>query len=159
MHKEIIVRSKVRILISILFAVVIALYLERIIDIVRYNNNKGFTTTDLGLIVITSIVIIYEVLSINLKYKYSLIADKLIVNRSLFKKEKNLISIKTSDILYVGNKKDMPKSLKGKRIGRYSCNMMQHGEKVCIFKYDNKLYKFNFNPSEKLIKKINIYNK
>lgn len=159
MHKEVIVRSKIRILISILLVIVIALYLERFIDIARFNNNGGFTTTDLGLVLLTSIVVFYELLSVNLKYKYSIIADKLIVNRSLFRKEKNLVSIRTSDILYVGKKKDMPKSIKGKSIGSYSCNVVQQGEKVCIFKQGEELYKFNFNPSDRLVNKLNICHK
>lgn len=155
MHKEVIVRSKIRILISILIVVVVALYLERIIDIFRFNNNIGFTTTDIGLWAITTVILIYELLTVNLKYKYSIIADKLIVNRRIFKKEKNLISIKINDILYVGDGKDMPKELKGKYIGKYTCNMIQYGDKICVFKNGDNLYKFKFDASDRLVGKLN----
>lgn len=90
-----------------------------------------------------------------ISYKYSLIANKLIINRLYRNKQINLISLKVDNIIYFGEKGNLPVEYKQVHIqNRYCCNLINKHTSVCIFKDENELKGFYFDASTKLKNKI-----
>lgn len=96
---------------------------------------------------------VYELF--NISYKYTVIADKIIINSINSKEEKNLEGIRRSDILYIGDKSSIPrKYLFTLRTKKYICNRVGVKSYYCICKNGDGIQKIKFQPSEKFVSKI-----
>ncbi|MGL5150411.1 MAG: hypothetical protein ACRC7N_07570 [Clostridium sp.] len=151
MYKEIIARNRAFSIVLMVLMVVIALYLEQAIDFTIYEKKQIRSPYDYVLMVITGLFVSYELFTFKVKYKYSYIANKLIVNRRIFSNEKNLVSIRKEDVVYIGKNRNAPKEIKANYLGKYTFDFNAH---ICIFNKGDKYYKFKFSPSEKLVKKL-----
>lgn len=155
MHKEVVVKKRAPVIYTVLFSITILLYLSEAIERTKYNEQLLGYLVDSILLIIAVYLTIREVRSCYISYKYSVIADKLIINSMTNKSEKNLESIKMSNILYIGNKANMPKEYHGVfRNKNYTCNRMGNKNFYCIYKYKDDIRKIKFQPSEVFIDKI-----
>lgn len=155
MHKEVVEKKKVPVIYTVLFSITILLYLSEAVERTKYNDQLLGYVVDFGLLTIAVYLTIREVRSCSVSYKYSVIADKLIINSITSKREKNLESIKMSNILYIGNKANMPKEYHSMfRNKSYSCNRVGEKNFYCVYKSNNSIRKIKFQPSEKFIDKI-----
>lgn len=155
MHKEIVVKKRVPVIYTVLFSITILLYLSEAVERTKYNEHILGYLLDAILLLIAVYLTVMEVRSCSISYKYSVIADKLIINSIKSKKEKNLESIKISNILYIGDKENMPKEYtKMFRHRSYSCNMLGEKKYYCIYKKNNDIRKIKFQPSQRFIDKI-----
>lgn len=159
MHKEVVERKRTHVIVLTLLLITCVLYLVEGIQALRIENLFVLKVAEYILLSFTIIFIILEYLSCKVSYKYSLIADKLIVNRIYHGNETNLESIKLSNIVYLGKKKDLPKEYKIKCTARYTCDLFGFDAIYCVYKKDGKLNIFNFEPSEDLIRRITKYRK
>lgn len=155
MHREIVAKKKIPAITMILFLITAILYIAEGIERSKFNNNIIGHALNFILIVITLILISIEIKSCSVSYKYSIIADKLIINLVSTKEVKTLKSIKMSDILYIGKKNNMPKEyLLYKKAKTYLCNRINGKYYYCVYKNGDKIEKIKFQPSEKFINRI-----
>lgn len=160
MHKEIINKKRVPIIYMALVSITIILYILKFIEKLKLNNSIIGQGAIIVLCVLAFFMAIAEIQSCRKSYKYSLIADELIINSVINRKENNLESIRTSDILYIGCRADMPKQYKNIfKSKHYSCNLFGAKSYYCVYKKDNDIKKLKFQPSDKLINKLSIFNK
>lgn len=159
MHREVITKRKVPVITVGVLSLTIILYINEYISMVNTLNYSTKRTMFCGLILLSVIVIIRLLSSCNVSYKYSLIGDKLIINKIKSASDKNVESIKLKDIVYIGKKKDLPKAYKGVKLKKYICNKLQGDEVVCVYNVNNEYSKFIFQPSSSLREKINNMNK
>ena len=141
MHKEIVVRRKMHVIVLALLVITVMLYVQQALKLISFDNNK-------------TPIIVRECISCNVSYKYALIANKFIINKTFSKGEKTLVSVKISDIVYIGKKNDKLKKYNAKLIGNYTFNRLITNQCCCIYRINGDYYKFYFKPSDYFIRRI-----
>lgn len=160
MHREIITKRKVPVIILSLLFITVVLYIAEAIEKSKYNNNTVGSIINILLLTFTIIILLREFISCKMSYKHAIIGDKLIINRINFRKEENLESIKISDIIYIGTKSGIPKEyLVAEKCKSYLCDRLEKKSYYCIYKHNNKINKIKFQPSDLFIEKVNKYAK
>ncbi|GAB6168908.1 hypothetical protein JCM1393_13680 [Clostridium carnis] len=155
MHREIIAKRKVPVIVITLTVLTIFLYISEAIERSNLNRHILGRIFNWTLVVLTLALIFREIRSCRQSYKHAIIADKLIINRITSREEKNLESIKISDILYIGKRVDIPKKYAAiRRCKSYLCNRIGDDVYYCIYNNDNKVKKIKFQPSDLFIKRI-----
>lgn len=155
MHREIVAKKRVPVITMILFSITAILYLAEAIERSKYNKHIIGYIFNATLVVITVALVAKEIRSCFVSYKYAVIADKLIINLIVNKEEKNLESIRMSDVVYIGEKSNIPKEYQFTiKCKKYLCNRIGAKSYYCIYKNGNKFEKIKFQPSDKFIGKI-----
>lgn len=155
MHREIVAKKKVPAITMILLSITAILYMAEGVERSKFSNNIIGHAINFILITISIILIFIEIRSCLVSYKYSIIADKLIINLVSNKEIKTLKSIKMSDILYIGKKANMPKEyLLYKKAKSYLCNRVNGKYYYCVYKNGDRIEKIKFQPSDKFINRI-----
>lgn len=155
MHREIVEKKRIPVIIMILFSITVILYLDEAIERSKYNQHISGHIFNILLIIIAVVLIIKQIRSCFVSYKYVVIADKLIINLIKNKEEKNLESIRLSNILFIGEKANMPKEYHTmKRAKHYLCNRIGAKSYYCVYKSGDKIKKIKFQPSDKFISRI-----
>lgn len=106
------------------------------------------------IIVSTVFLILFEIMRCKITYKYFIIANKLIINKLFLEKEKTVESINISDIVYIGEKSDIPKEYNTKFTGSHLFKLISGKAYCCIYKTNSRYYKFNFAPSDELLRRL-----
>lgn len=154
-HREIVAKKRVPVITMILFSITVILYLSEAVERSKYNQHIIGYIFNGVLVVAALILIVIEVKSCFVSYKYAVIADKLIINLISKREEKNLKSIRMSDVIYIGEKADMPKEYQFvKKSKKYLCNRIGAKSYYCVYKNGDKIEKIKFQPSDKFINKI-----
>lgn len=154
MHKEIIERRKAPVIALVLLIITIMLYLHEGLKFVHFDSHNTIKICNIALVVITIYIIFKEVISCGTAYKHAVIANKLIINKISKRQEKNLSSIKISDIVYLGKRNEQPKKYDAKHIGNYTFDKFSMTAYCCVYKVEDSYYKFYFKPSECFINKV-----
>lgn len=154
MHKEIVARKKMPVIVLVLLVITFMLYAQQGLKFINFHSNKTLTICKIALAALAILIIIREFISCKISYKYALIANKLIVNKIFSKGEKNLASIKISDIIYIGKKNGQPKKYDAKVIGNYTFDKLRTDQYCCVYKVKENYYKFYFQPSDCFIKRV-----
>ena len=148
MHREIVVRKKAPVIAISLVIITCMLYIHEGLKFIKFESINTLKLCNI-------LILLREILSCSISYKYAVIADKLIVNKIFRSNERNLASVKISDIEYIGPKSYAPKGIKCKSVGSFVCNLFGKSTCTCIYKRDNQYYRFSFEPSSKFICRIN----
>lgn len=155
MHREVVVKKRIPVIVMILFSITIILYIIEAIERSKYNQHAIGYIFNISLLIISVMIIVKEIRSCFVSYKYAVIADKIIINLIKNKEEKNLESIRMSDVLFIGEKSHMPKEYQAsKRTRRYLCNRIGSKSYYCVYKNGDKIHRIRFQPSDKFISKI-----
>lgn len=155
MHREIVAKKRIPVIAIILFSITAILYIAKAVERSKYNQHIIGYAFNGALMVVALSLIAKEVKSCFVSYKYAIIADKLIINLINSKEEKNLESIRISDVLFIGEKSEMPKEYQfSKRAKRYLCNRIGAKSYYCVYKSGDKVEKIKFQPSDKFISKV-----
>lgn len=157
MYKEIISRKKIPLIVIALLLVTIMLYIHEMISVIGdYDVNK-IHMFNIILLTVTILLIAIELRLSIISYKYSLIAGKLIINKIVGSNEKNLVSLKVNNILYIGDRTNIPQEYKDVTIKRsFCCSFLRKNRSICIFKQDEDVQAFYFSPSKCLKNKIEL---
>ncbi|AOR22360.1 hypothetical protein [Clostridium taeniosporum] len=158
MHKEVVIKKKAPVIAVVLLIITAMLYLYQGISILGIKNAMFVKFYNITITFLTLSIIFFEIIKCKISYKYLIIANKLIINKIFNNNEKNLESINLDDIVYIGKENYIPKEYTIKNKGNYSCGTINKNKYCCVYKRENVYYKFTFNPSEKLIKRLNINN-
>ncbi|ACD22941.1 hypothetical protein FDE76_06580 [Clostridium botulinum] len=156
MHKEVVIRKKAPVIAIVLLIITAMLYLYQGISILGIKNIRLVRFYNISIVFLTLSIIFFEIMKCRISYKYSIIANKLIINKIFHNNEKNLESINLADIVYLGKSNYIAKEYIVKNKGNYSCGIINKKKFCCIYKRENVYYKFSFNPSDKLIRRLNL---
>lgn len=158
MHKEIKEGKKTVALIISLLTITVALYIYQFSKMTFGKNMIRDVGLEAILVIITLIILIKETRKCKIAYKYCVISDKLIINKICNKVEENVESIKIKDIIYIGERANVPKKYNKCRCSRHYIRKFDKSKKLlCIYKKENKIYKFVFEPSDTLVSRIKNY--
>lgn len=163
MHREVVHGRKIPAIMISLLAITIALYAIEIAEIMVGKTFQVYKIIEVILLLMIVFVLFKEFKRCSLSYKYSIIADKLIINKLNCKGDNILESIRMQDIVFIGKKVEIPKKLsKLKSHGSYLSSIITSKKCYCVYKKNGQLIKFSFEPSERLLKrvydKVNIIN-
>ena len=155
MHKEIKEGKKTVAIIISLLTITIALYIYQFSKMTFGKNITKELGIEIILIILTLIVLIKETKKCNMAYKYCVISDKLIINKINSKVEENVESLKIRDIIYIGDKANVPKEYSKCKCSRHYIRKFDKNKKfLCIYRKHGKIYKFIFEPSYTLVARI-----
>lgn len=154
MHKEIVVRRKMHAIMLALLVVTVMLYVQQGLKFIDFHNNKIRIMCKIILSATATLIIIKQYISCNVSYKYALIANKFIINKTFSKGEKTLVSVKISDIVYIGKRNNGIKKYNAKLIGNYTFSRLITNQCCCIYKINETYYKFYFKPSDYFVRRI-----
>lgn len=163
MHREVVHGRKIPAIMISLLAITIALYAIEIAEIMVGKTFQVYRVIEVVLLLMIVFVLFKEFKRCSLSYKYSIIADKLIINKLNCKGDNILESIRMQDIVFIGKRVEIPKKLsKIKSHGSYLSTITTSKKCYCVYKKNGQLIKFSFEPSERLLKrvydKVNIIN-
>lgn len=156
MHKEVVTRRKVIAIVMSVLCITLALYIYEGIKLLNIPNEilNNFLNFVLAIFVLCMLGVEYR--SCKISYKYSLIADKFIINQIEREQEKNVESVKISNIVYIGTKEEMPRNYSRVKLTKNCiCDGIIEKRYVCVYKKNEQLCKINFQPSEYLVERIN----
>ncbi|MBU3196893.1 hypothetical protein [Clostridium algidicarnis] len=164
MYKEVVTRRKTPFIAAMLLGLVIMIVISNIVEQIKISNYEiGFITNPV-LFVITAMVIILELIKCRVKYKYSIIANQLIIHRLKNNNQSVVENVKIEDIVFIGKTKDIKgcinknikKTLNSISAKRYVCSMSMFNQYCCIYKYGDKYKRFYFEPSIQFLNKIKV---
>lgn len=155
MHKEIKRGKKTVAIIISLLTITVALYIHQFSKMTFGKNITEEIGLEAILVVLTLIVLIKETKKCKIAYKYCVISDKLIINKISSKVEENVESLKIKDIIYIGEKSNVPKEYSKCKCSRHYIRKFDKNKKfLCIYRKQGKIYKFIFEPSDTLVARI-----
>ncbi len=155
MHREIVVKKRIPVITMLLFFITAILYIIEAIERSKYNQHIIGYTFNVVLILIGVLLVAKEIRSCFVSYKYAVISDKHIINLISNRVEKNLESIRMSDVLFIGEKSELPKEYHNtKRTKHYLCNKIGAKSYYCVYKNGDRIQKIRFQPSDKFVSRI-----
>ena len=155
MHKEIKRGKKTVAIIISLLTITVALYIHQFSKMTFGKNITEEMGLEVILVVLTLIVLIKETKKCKMAYKYCVISDKLIINKINSKVEENVESLKIKDIIYIGEKSNVPKEYSKCKCSRHYIRKFDKNKMfLCIYRKQGKIYKFIFEPSDALVARI-----
>ena len=155
MHREVVMKKRTPVIAMLLIFITAILYIVEGFERSKYSKHIMGDAFYIIVMFFTILLIIKQIRSCFISYKYAIIADKLIINLIINREEKNLESIRMSDVLFIGYKSDMPKEYKSnKKLKSYLCNRIGTRSYYCVYKSNNEIKKIKFQPSDKFINRI-----
>jgi hypothetical protein len=160
LHRELIGRKIATTLILSIVMLCVMIFLSNLIGDIRVRTYKIQKITDPIIALITITFFILETIKCRIKYKYSIIADKLMIHKVSSNVETILEKIRLTDIVYIGqnNKNKAKKKINIFSSKSYICSKISRKTYCCIYKLGEGYKKVYFQPSEELINKINRFN-
>lgn len=164
MYKEVVTRRKTPFMAAMLLGLVMMIVISNIVEQIKVSNYEIGSITNPVFFVITTIVITLQLIKCKVKYKYSIIANQLIIHRLKNDKQSVVENIRIEDIVFIGKTKDIKSSI-NKNIKkavnsisskRYVCSMSMFNQYCCIYRYGDKYKRFYFEPSREFIKRIQV---
>ena len=157
MHKEFVVKNRSHSIITIMLVITFMLYAFDVIEIVK-RTNKNLAYSSYFIVAIATVLFIAkQYLICRTCYKYSIIANKLIINKIFRNSEENMSSISIKDIVYIGRRNKVPKEYKTRSEGKYSFYSIRFNTDCCVYNKNGSLAMFDFKPSEKFIARLKKY--
>ncbi|MBS5823446.1 MAG: hypothetical protein KID00_06230 [Clostridium argentinense] len=151
MYKEIICRKKLSVLLFLFMVILIFIllsdFINSFIGSMRIVCNTFFLFLTIGFC-------IFEAYKCSIKYKYSIIADQLIIHRIRGDVQFLVEDIKIKDIEYVGQCSQGSKFFRLISPKKYICSIFKLNKYCCVYKMNGKISKFYFEPSDELVQKL-----
>lgn len=154
MHREVITRRRDTTIIASIIFLSLMIALARIIGELRINRFKIELISDPIFIAITLFILYIETIKCKTSYKYSVIANQLMIHKVKTRNQEILENIKIDNIVFFGRDKENKNKYKINNKKRYICNLFNCNTYCCIYKRNEGYGKFYFQPSRELIKKL-----
>lgn len=156
MYKEIVIRRRTPVVVGVFIILAIMICIANIVEQVQVANYKiGFITNPL-ICFVTSYIIGFEVLKCKVCYRYSIIADQLIIHRLKDREQSVVENIKLKDIVFIGSPLQLKEKIITASSKKYICSLFRLNKYCCVYKEGDKFRKFYFQPSRNLISKLNM---
>jgi hypothetical protein len=154
MYKEEIMRKRLPVILEMFALLVLTIFISDLIEKIRVANRSIGIITNPVLIIFMGIMLILSIVRCSEKYRYSIIADQLIVHRIIKGEQIVVENIKLKDIKYIGRASRLKEKLDIKYTKRHGCSIFAYRRFCCIYKDGNSMNKFYFGPSENFISKV-----
>lgn len=154
MYKEIIFRKRLPVVLTFFFAIILILYMIKIAEIFKLVPGNMGRVLDLASLVMVISFGYYEFEKCRIKYKYSIIADQLIIHKIKGEEQKLLEDIKIKNIQYIGPSSKLQGKGKHCKTKKYICSILNFNKNCCIYDDGTKELKIYFEPSAELIEKV-----
>ncbi|QGU93819.1 hypothetical protein GOM49_00600 [Clostridium bovifaecis] len=159
MYKETVVRRKVPSIFIIVILLAVSIVVSDIIINIQVGEYKvgGYLTILLACIIF--LLIIMQINKCSVKYKYSIIADELIIYKLKGSRQEVMESIKIKDIEDIIKVDKITSRFRTILCKKYSCLNITNNLYACMYNNGHMRGKFYFEPSCKLIDKLDILKK
>jgi hypothetical protein len=148
MYKEEFTRKRLPVILELVALLTVTVFISDLLEkIIVADRSIGFVTNPL-LVILVVVMIILSIEICKEKYRYSIIADQLIVHRIMKGEQFVVENIKLSDIKYLGREANLKDKLNDIKAKRHGCSLFSINSFCCIYKKGSKVNKFYFSPSE-----------
>jgi hypothetical protein len=154
MHKEVVVKRRLPVILMLSILVVLMTYAAEFMEDLRVGPHTLGRTSTIFLAVVMLGIIFHQYIQCKIRYKYSIIADELIVHRIKGSTVKVVEAVKIEDIYFIGKKNDLKENIRIRKSKKYMCSVFNSEQFCCVYKAGDKFRKFYFEPSNQLINKV-----
>ena len=156
MHKEIVQRKKIPVVILLFIILITFICLSDILSKISIGdiNTKIFVTMFFNILMITLCYI--EFLKCKVKYKYSIVADQFIIHKMKGEEITIVEDIKLKNIEFIGKYSNCNGDIHISSSKKYICSTFIGSKFCCVYKVGDKFQKFYFEPSDGLMNKIRL---
>lgn len=155
MYKEIVETKKApRIVGGLLLVSLMIVVANGVADIRFFQYRIGYLTDPL-LKIVACMIMAIEFIKCKVRYRYSIIADQLIIHKLKDNRQYTAENIKLQNIIFVGKMSDLNKKLNIISSKNYVCSVNMFERYCCVYKDGNAYRKFYFQPSSNLLMKLN----
>lgn len=154
MYKEEIMRKRLPVILEMFTLLTLMIFIADLVEEIRIANHSIGIVTDPILVVFMGVMLISGIVRCRERYRYSIIADQLIVHKIVRGEQIVVENIKLKDIKYLGRASQLKEKLNVKHTKRHGCSLFTFRTFCCIYKEGNKINKFYFEPSESFVRKI-----
>lgn len=154
MHKEIVQRKKIPVVILLFIILITFICLSDILSQINIGsiNIETFVTMFFNTLMIALCYI--EFSRCKVKYKYSIVADQFIIHKIKGEEVTIVEDIKLKNIEFVGKYSNCNSDIHISSSKRYICSTFFGSKFCCVYKVEDKFKKFYFEPSDGLMNKI-----
>jgi len=154
MYKEVIIRKRLPVFIVFFLVIILILCLLKIAEIMKLvSSDMGKFVDIISLFILTGFGM-FEFHKCRIKYKYSIIADQLIIHKIKGDEYKLVEDIRIDDIQYIGPNSKLRGIKKHLKTKKYICSVFNMKKQCCVYHIGKKSYKIYFEPSIELIEKV-----
>lgn len=156
MHKEIVQRKKIPVVILLFIILITFICLSDILSKISIGNIniKIFVTMFFNVLMITLCYI--EFSKCKVKYKYSIVADQFIIHKIKGEEITIVEDIKLKNIEFIGKHGNCDADIHISSSKKYICSAFIGSRFCCVYKVGDKFKKFYFEPSDGLMNKIRL---
>ncbi|MPQ44548.1 hypothetical protein [Clostridium tarantellae] len=155
MHREVINRRKDTTIIGSIVFLSLMIGLAKLIGNFKINHFKLESITDPIMIVLTILILYLEIKKCKVSYKYSVIANQLIIHKIKVNEQQTLENIKLNNIISLKKEKNsFLRHFRNITSKKYICSLVPKAVYCCVYKKDNDYKRFYFQPSGKLVEKL-----
>lgn len=152
MYREEVTRRKLPSVLGFFILLVPLIYIADIAEKIAMDNRTIEIVTNSLLFVITIGSVGYAVVRCRTRYRYSIIADQLIIHRINNDVQVVVENIKIKDIQSIAKKVDFCSKIHFNHT--YNCSLLKPWTCCCTYRCNNKYKKFYFQPSDNFINKV-----
>ena len=155
MYKEINAKKRMPVIVTIFIVLSMMIAISNILETIKIGSFSLGIVTNPAIGILTIGFIAFQVLRCRVSYKYSIIADQLIIHRIKQNEHQAVKCINLRDIVYIGRPFSCNKKYDIIESNSFSCTLRKLNSLCCIYKSEQGYKKLYFQPSEKLTEKIN----
>jgi hypothetical protein len=152
MYKEEVERRKLSSVIAFFMLLVPLIYVSDFFDKMTIGNRVMGNITNPLLALITITIFGYAIVRCRTRYRYSIIADQLIIHKINSKEQSIVENIKIKDIETIDKKLHFRSKLQVRHT--YNASFLKSWTCCCVYKQDDRCKKFYFQPSDNFINKL-----
>jgi hypothetical protein len=151
MYKEEVTRSRLHSVLGFFLILVAFIYIAEAVEQAVSNSTIAMIADFLFLFVIITIIV-YAVIRCKTRYRYSIIADQLIIHKIKDNELRVVENIEISDIEVLEKKESILSKLHINHT--YNCSLLKPWMYCCVYRCNGKLKKFYFQPSDNFVLKL-----
>ncbi len=155
MYKEINAKKRMPVIVTIFIVLSMMIAISNILETIKIGGFSLGIVTNPAIGIMTIGFIAFQVLRCRVSYKYSIIADQLIIHRIKQNEHQAVKCINLKNIVYIGKPFSCNEKYNIVESNSFSCTLRKFNSLCCIYKSEEGYKKLYFQPSEKLVEKIN----
>lgn len=156
MHKEIVQRKKIPVVILLFVILVAFICLSDLLSKISIGNIDIEIFVTLFFNTLMIVLCYIEFSKCKVKYKYSIVADQFIIHKIRGEEVTIVEDIKLKNIEFIGRYNNCNSDIQISGSKKYICSSFFPSKFCCIYKVEDKFKKFYFEPSDGLMNKIRL---
>ena len=154
MYKEVVQRKKFPAMVFLFIVLITFICLSDLLTRISLGSINIKTVVTVFFSIIMVILCYIEFLKCKVKYKYLIIADQFIIHKIKGEEVTILEDVKFKNIDFIGKCTNCNANVHSSNSRKYVCSTFLRSKFCCVYKSEDKLKKFYFQPSDSLMNKI-----